>query len=48
MLVGQRGSMQGVPMESDSRTDKRRKDHLCLKHWLVLARVTWGEMRVSK
>ncbi len=32
-------------MESDSRAQKHRKDHLCFKHWLLLLRVSWREVR---
>ena len=32
-------------METDSGAQKYRKDHLCLKHWLLLLRVSWREMR---
>lgn len=31
-------------MKSDSRADKPSRDHLCFAHWLLFARVTWGEL----
>jgi hypothetical protein len=41
---GRKNVYPGVPMRSDSRADKPSRDHLCFAHWLLFARVTWGEL----